>query len=146
VCTSPTSGATTYPCGLALDNADLAGLAMDDFSSLNGWKGTESRVVRAIGSSSSDGNPGGMATISPFTGGTTLLTFLAPAAYLGDKSVAYGQMLSFDFETRSNPAAPTVSYLYGVAILSTPEPAAGVLILGGLCVLGWRMRRRLPQD
>jgi hypothetical protein len=74
------------------------------------------------------------------------------SAYLGNKDLAYGQTLSFDFETISNPSAPPnapISYSYGVAILSmeaVPEPSTCALIIGGLGAVGWLMRRRrLPN-
>jgi len=150
VCSSSSNGSgTIFPCGFRMDNPNLASLATDDFTSgTSGWRGTENRVVTSLSWASSGGNPGGVVAIQPFAAGTSLSTFLASSAYLGNKDLAYGQTLSFDFETISNPSAPPnapISYSYGVAILSmeaVPEPSTCALIIGGLGAVGWLMRPR----
>jgi hypothetical protein len=144
VCSNSTNGSgTIFPCGFRMDNPNLANLATDDFTSgTDEWRGTENRVVTSLSWASSGGNPGGVISIQPFGAGTTLSTFLASSAFLGNMDLALGQTLSFDFETISNPSAPPdapISYSYGVAILSTgtvPEPPTDALIIGALVILG----------
>lgn len=150
VCASGTSGGTLYPCSIRVSNPDLAGLVSDDLTIppfTSGWRATENRAVRGADWGNSGGNPGGYLGVTPFSAGNELVTLLAPSAFLGNQSAAYGGQLSFYIMDLSNPYAPATSplvYSYGIAILSTdvlPEPAVAALTAGALFALAV-MRRR----
>ena len=149
VCTSGQNGGTLYPCGFFVSNPDLAGVVSDDLTVFgtptDHWRATENRVVRGATWSNSGGNPGGFVGVQPFYAGSELLTVLAPSAFLGNQSAAYGGQLSFYvLDIKSPIATATLSYSYGIAILSTdvlPEPAVAALTAGALFALAV-MRRR----
>jgi hypothetical protein len=95
-----------------------------------GWRGTGDVTSTVPAYLSSGGNPGGTIEIDDQTAGGTWY-YSAPAKFLGDRSLAYGQPLSFDLYQRGSGqqfAASDVA-LIGAGLILTIDAGGNPLPL-----------------
>ena len=120
-------GNVQYPCGFALAALDFAGLASDEFSAnRSAWISTSSTTLLAT--TENPGSPGSLivfderlksALSTARDDQPSVVGMFAPERYLGDKSQAYGKVISFRFSTVDNPIVPgTFLANSGIVMLS----------------------------
>ena len=104
-CAGWVEGATSYPCGFAVGEIDLAGSVGERFSGVSADWQTPGAQRRLPGTDRPDFRASGL--IAPVLDAPRFVSVRAPLRYLGDKAIAFGGKLDFRIRAVSNALVPS---------------------------------------